>query len=141
MKILKLTFAALLAATTAALVATAGTPNILLSPRAAAMQPSVVSGSVADHDYVHEAKPVGSPRGLAAADSLRRVPGTDSDMVQIVTSSTVSPRAAATFPWLKHDTRMSDVTAFAACKTAKKGECTMNCCKTATACAMPCCKS
>ena len=141
MKTLKITFAALLAATTAALVATAGTPNILLSPRAASQQPTAVSGPGADLDYVHEAKPVGSPRGLAMTDSLHRVPGTDSGMVQIATGSTVSPRAAATFPWLKNGTGMPDSPAFAACKTAKKGECTMNCCKTATACAMPCCKS
>ena len=141
MKTLKFTLAALLAVTTSALVATAGTPNILVSPRAASQQPTVSSGSGADHDYVHAAKPAGSPRGLAAADSLRRVPGTDSDMVQIAASPTVSPRAAATFPWLNNDTGMHDSTAFAACKTAKKGECSMNCCQTATACAMPCCKS
>ena len=141
MKTLKLTFAALLAATTAALVATAGTPNIVLSPRAASMQPSVGAGSDVDHDFVHEAKPVGSPRGLAATASLYRGPGTDSGVIRFTASSAVSPRAAATFPWINHDTGMRDSTVFAACKTARKGECSMNCCATATACTMPCCKS
>ena len=141
MKTFKLTLVALVAAATSALVVNAGTPNILLSPRAAQAQPTVVTGAGADQDYVHGTQTVGSPRGLAFAASLRPAPGMESDMVQTVAVSTVSPRAAVTFPWLKIDPGMHDTSAFAACKTVKKGECKMNCCSTATVCPMPCCKS
>ena len=100
-----------------------------------------MSGVSGDQDYVHGIQAVGSPRGLAFADDFRRAPGIESDMVQTVAVSNVSPRAAVTFPWLKNDTGMHDTSAFAACKTAKKGECKMTCCSTATLCPMPCCKS
>lgn len=141
MKTFKLTLAALAALATSAVIVAAGTPNILVSPRAAQARPTVVSGVGSDRDYVHGSQAVGSPRSLALAADLRRAPGTDSDMVRTVAVSTVSPRAAETFPWLKHDTGMPDTSAFASCKTAKIGDCHMSCCSATTVCPMPCCKS
>ena len=141
MKTFSLTRVALVVAAASALIVSAGSPNILVSPRAAQAQQTVVSGVSGDRDYVHGAPVVGSPRGLAFAADFRRTPGTDSGPVSMVAASTVSPRAVSTFPWLKNDTKVYETPAFASCKTATKGECKMSCCSTATACAMPCCKS
>lgn len=128
MKTLKLTLTTLVITATAALVATAGTPNILVSPRAAQAQPTVVSGVSGGQDYVHGAQPVGSPRGLSFAGDFRRATGLLPVFVRPVAASTGSPRAAETFSWLKDDRGMHDKSA-ASCKTAMKGDCHMSCCK------------
>lgn len=129
MKTFKLTLAAMMAAAISAFVLTAGTPNVLVSPRAAQAQPTVVSGGGGDRDYVHGIQPVGSPRGRSFAGDFRSATGLIPVYVRPVAASTVSPRAAETFPWLKNDSGMHDTSAFAACKPAKKGECKMSCCK------------
>lgn len=66
-------------------------------------------------------------------------PGMTPDLLQrgLVTGS---PRANETFPQLARPIS-SGTEGMAMCKTMKKGECAMACCKTTTpTCTMPCCK-
>lgn len=91
--------------------------------------PGTGAGSVSQpHVFLHRGDLVGHPtKPGVTPDALNRNLGA------------VSPRLLATFPQLgKAAASTADM---AACKTMKKGDCSLPCCKTAAACAMPCCKS
>ena len=106
----------------------------LLSPRAQANQIRTVPGVTADsldraHLFTHKSDAIAHPT----------TPGVTPDLLQrgLVTGS---PRANETFPQLARQIS-SGTDGMAMCKTMKKGECAMACCKTKTpTCTMPCCK-
>ncbi len=93
----KLGFAALLLASATVSLTTAGTPNILVSPKAALARPAVNSGVGTDRDLTREISPLGSPKANTLAADVRRTGGATMDCCSAVLagSPTLSPRAAA----------------------------------------------
>lgn len=104
----------------------------LHSPRGLANEIRSAAGTTGDsldraHLFAHRGDYVGHPTAPGVtADALNRNLGA------------ISPRVLATFPELAAPAKGD---AMAACKTMKKGECSLPCCHTTGACAMPCCKS
>lgn len=96
----KLGFAALLLASATVSLTTAGTPNILVSPKAALAQPTVSSGVSNDRDLARDVTILGSPRANALAAGRQQTGGPAMNCCSAVLAgtSTLSPRAAATLP-------------------------------------------
>ena len=96
----KLGFASLLLASATVSLTTAGTPNILVSPKAAQARPTVVASVSNDRDLVREIPTLGSPKANALTTDLRRTTGATMDCCSAVLAgaSSLSPRAAATLP-------------------------------------------
>ena len=136
MKTTKLLLTMAVAAVAAAFTTQLQAGEPLLSPRAQANQTRTLSGVTEDkidraNPFQHKGDLVLHPRGAGI--------GNDRDLVRENRNLAVSPRALATFPQL--GASAADSGDMAACKTMKKGECSLPCCKTKTTCAMPCCKS
>ncbi|MBK8001500.1 MAG: hypothetical protein IPK15_23060 [Verrucomicrobia bacterium] len=127
---------------TAGAVALAAVINLnaaepLLSPKAKANQTRTVSGTT-ENRLERGLQPM-SPK--AQSILVRKVSGTGDgrDLVRESRNITASPKVLAVFP---HLAKSSTSDAMASCKTMKKGECAMACCKETTShCAGGCCKS
>lgn len=112
-----------------------------LSPKAKDNQIRTVSGTT--EDKLERGLQPMSPK--AQSILARKVSGTGNgrDLVRESRNLTASPKALATFPHLaKTSVTPPASDSMASCKTMKKGECAMACCKeTASHCTGGCCKS
>ena len=134
MKATKLLLALAVAVVAAAFTSQVQAHEPLLSPRAQANLSRTVSGSTEDsldraHLFTHKGDVAAQPAA----------PGATSDLLQrgLVSGS---PRANEASPQMARQIS-SGTDGMAMCKTMKKGECAMPCCKTTTpTCTMPCCK-
>ena len=93
----KLGFASLLLASATVSLTTAGTPNILVSPKAAQARPTVTASVSNNRDLVREIPTLGSPKANALTADLRRTTDATMDCCSAVLAgaSNLSPRAAA----------------------------------------------
>lgn len=112
-----------------------------LSPKAKANQARTASGTT--EDKLERGLQPMSPKAQSLL--VRTVSGTGDgrDLVRESRNITGSPKALATFPHLAKTSVTPPVSdAMVACKTMKKGECAMACCKEAVShCTGGCCKS
>lgn len=131
---------------TAGAVALAAVINLnaaepLLSPKAKANQTRTVSGTT-ENRLERGLQPM-SPK--AQSILVRKVSGTGDgrDLVRESRNIIAGPKALATFPHLAKTFIASPASdSMASCKTMKKGECAMACCKeTVPHCTGGCCKS